>query len=182
MDVELKVHDDCDRVALAKAVVCVLLEANAAQRVIVTSLDEAILKHIECMLPHVETGLIVVRTFGNWRGLKERCRSCPSWVEWVIVHDTALLQGVAARNLVQDAHRRGIRIGFWTVNRPRRMRTLARAGADMIITDEPEVARSLFPCRSCPRPPEVEFEMIEPSALEFETFDPSDVEFEMIEG
>lgn len=179
MDVELKVYHDCDRMALAKAVVYELVIANAVDRVIVTSRDHEILNLVKDFLPDVETGLIVVRTFASWHGLRDVARQCPSKVEWVIVHDSVLLQGGGARDLVLDAHRRGMRIGFWTVNRRRRLRLLSEAGAEMIITDETNAARTMFPCSCCAEPPPADFEIIDPGEEGAERIDPRPLEFEM---
>jgi len=40
--------------------------------------------------------------------------------------------------LIEDAHRRGLKVVAWTVNDPAQMRALAAAGVDGIITNHPE--------------------------------------------
>src|ERR1019366_39101 len=38
------------------------------------------------------------------------------------------------------AHERGVRVHVWTVNQPARVRRLAAAGVDAVVTDVPDVA------------------------------------------
>ena len=40
--------------------------------------------------------------------------------------------------LIEDAHRRGLKVVAWTVNDPAQMRALAAAGVDGIITNHPD--------------------------------------------
>jgi glycerophosphoryl diester phosphodiesterase len=46
----------------------------------------------------------------------------------------------ATERAIEEAHRRGLKVGVWTVNDPGEMRTLAARGVDAICTDRPELA------------------------------------------
>ncbi|MEY9938293.1 glycerophosphodiester phosphodiesterase [Streptacidiphilus sp. MAP5-3] len=47
--------------------------------------------------------------------------------------------------LVRAAHRRGLRVSVWTVDRPARMARLAARGVDVLITNDPAAARTVIP-------------------------------------
>jgi glycerophosphoryl diester phosphodiesterase len=47
------------------------------------------------------------------------------------------------RRACEDAHARGLQVNVWTVNEPDEMRALVAAKVDGIITDVPDVARSV---------------------------------------
>jgi len=49
---------------------------------------------------------------------------------------------LAETGVVEAAHARGISVVPWTVNRPRHLRRLERAGVDAVITDVPVTARA----------------------------------------
>jgi glycerophosphoryl diester phosphodiesterase len=51
---------------------------------------------------------------------------------------------LARRRLVDDAHRRGIAVRYWTVNDEPTMQRLLELGADGIITDRPALLRDLL--------------------------------------
>ncbi|WP_084699767.1 glycerophosphodiester phosphodiesterase [Streptacidiphilus anmyonensis] len=53
------------------------------------------------------------------------------------------------RPLVAWARRRGLAVSVWTVDRPARMTRLARLGADVIITNDPELALSALTPPGC---------------------------------
>jgi glycerophosphoryl diester phosphodiesterase len=45
-----------------------------------------------------------------------------------------------ATAVIGRAHERGVRVHVWTVNQPARVRRLAAAGVDAVVTDLPDVA------------------------------------------
>ncbi|WP_236046566.1 glycerophosphodiester phosphodiesterase [Streptacidiphilus fuscans] len=49
------------------------------------------------------------------------------------------------RPLVRAAHRRGLQVSVWTVDRPARMTRLAERGVDVLITNDPAAARTVIP-------------------------------------
>jgi glycerophosphoryl diester phosphodiesterase len=50
----------------------------------------------------------------------------------------------ARRSLVRAAHAAGLGVSAWTVDKPRRMQTLANTGVDAITTNRPDLALDLF--------------------------------------
>ena len=60
--------------------------------------------------------------------------------------------GQVTRALVDDAHRRGLRITPWTVNDPAAMAAFVDLGVDGIVTDYPDRARAVLESRGLPLP------------------------------
>jgi glycerophosphoryl diester phosphodiesterase len=56
--------------------------------------------------------------------------------------DVRGLRGGRAAAFVDAAHHEALRVHVWTVNDPERIRRLAGAGVDAVITDVPDVARA----------------------------------------
>jgi glycerophosphoryl diester phosphodiesterase len=56
------------------------------------------------------------------------------------------------RELVDDAHERGLRVTAWTVNDPAAMAAFADLGVDGIVTDYPDRARIVLESRGLPVP------------------------------
>jgi glycerophosphoryl diester phosphodiesterase len=47
---------------------------------------------------------------------------------------------VATDEYINDAHKRGLKVGVWTINDPEDFKRLVDAGIDVIITDYPDIA------------------------------------------
>ena len=58
--------------------------------------------------------------------------------------DRATMSGAIAATTVKDAATMGVRIDVWTVDAPHEIAALAGAGVDAIITNVPDVARSIL--------------------------------------
>jgi glycerophosphoryl diester phosphodiesterase len=58
--------------------------------------------------------------------------------------DRATMSGAAAVAAVRDAAANGVRLDVWTVDAPHEIAALAGAGVDAIITNVPDVARSIL--------------------------------------
>jgi glycerophosphoryl diester phosphodiesterase len=58
--------------------------------------------------------------------------------------DRATMSGAIAATTVKDAAARGVRIDVWTVDAPHEIAALAGVGVDAIITNVPDVARSIL--------------------------------------
>jgi len=153
MDVELKVYCECDRAALVRAVADLLLERDATARVIVTSSDFDALRLIESILPCIETGWIAPVPALQWPEFRNRL-SQRFPIEWFIARRPWVASAAVARHFARQAHSRGIRLGIWTVDEPQDIAVFAEAGYDLIITNEPDVARDVFERRiPSPAPP-----------------------------
>ena len=51
---------------------------------------------------------------------------------------------LAKKNYVKRAHRRNIYVQFWTINDKEEMRKLINIGADVIVTDNPDIMYELL--------------------------------------
>lgn len=168
MDVELKIVDEGERQALVAAVAQVLREERASRKVIVTTFDEVALKLLEGSMPGIQTGLLGVFKGSTLRAAKKLAAQgypvefvIPSrWAPWSVQGaELARTRGESAGVMVQLAERQvgtwasfiekvhtaGFRAGVWTVNSEGQIRDKVEEGYDMLITDEPDVARRVVP-------------------------------------
>ena len=168
MDVEIKVVSDDVRAALVAGVAQVLRDERAARKVIVTTFDETALKILEGSMPGIQTGLLGVFRSGTLKAAKKlAAKGYP--IEYVVPSrfapwsvegaELARAHGESAGVMVQLAERQigtqasyvekvhaaGFRAGLWTVNGADRIKDKADEGYDMLITDEPAVARQVIP-------------------------------------
>ena len=135
--------------AIAEAVADIVDRADVARRVIVQSFDWRGPRHLRRLRPDWSYAWLTVRSTRAWRGGQAR------------VPATVVEQGGGAwsphhseltRPLLDQAHRAGLRVVPWTVNRPDTVARLAQWGVDGVITDDPLVAlASLHP--EAPEPP-----------------------------
>jgi glycerophosphoryl diester phosphodiesterase len=58
--------------------------------------------------------------------------------------DRSTMNGAAAVAAVADAAANGVRLDVWTVDTPHEIAALASAGVDAIITNVPDVARTVL--------------------------------------
>lgn len=143
MDIELKVHSEDQRGALVLAVVRVLVEERAARRVMVSSFDADAIEFIEQVLPDIETGLLGI--FGRLTlNAVKRMNANGIPVEWVLPGNWFKRYSRSWRGVAEDAHEAGLKIGIWTVNEGADIRDFAEDGFDLVITDEPDVARDVL--------------------------------------
>jgi glycerophosphoryl diester phosphodiesterase len=131
--VELKV-EDLSPTGLEAAVAEVLTRQGPDRRVIVSCFHPVGLWRLRRHAPHLPRALL----FGTeqrwiwrhgWQGLGLRLSA---------LHPE---HGLVTPAAVARWHRRGLRVRAWTVDDPVRVRALAQAGADAIITNEPAAAR-----------------------------------------
>lgn len=140
IDIELKPIGH--RAQLADAVATLLEQHGVAQAVVVTSFDPLLLEALKRRNAQIPRGQITATFEGSdtVRGLKRAAlrymwlngRSAPSVI--------AVEQGRATLRFVRRQHRKGRKVWAWTVNDPARMRELARAGVDALLSDDPALA------------------------------------------
>ncbi|MFQ5888588.1 MAG: glycerophosphodiester phosphodiesterase family protein [Gemmatimonadota bacterium] len=94
----------------------------------------------EVLAPYVLLGKIGVR------------RRLPTDVTALMVPERRRGIRVVTRRLVRAAHRDGLGVFVWTVNRPGRMRRLLDLGVDGLITDYPSIARRIIDEREAEEP------------------------------
>lgn len=168
MDVEIKVVHEDERAALVNGVIQVLQEERAARKVIVSCFDATAIKMIEGALPGIQSGLLGVFRSSTLKAAK-KLASQGYAVDFVIPSrlapwstegaELARAKGESSGVMVQIAerqvgtwaswidkvHEAGFRAGVWTVNAEGQIRDKIEEGYDMVITDEPDVARRVVP-------------------------------------
>lgn len=129
---------------LAHAVVDEIRAAGALARAAIGSFDADALRAVRRYEPALPTGATKNET--RWALYR-------SWVGWPLgatpyqefqVPERAGLTPIVTRRFVRHAHRAGIPIKVWTVNAADEIRRLVSRGVDAVITDRPDIARSVI--------------------------------------
>ena len=105
-------------------------------RVLFSSFDRSLLSRVGARAPRVARALLCKHD--ATRALREACR-----LGCVALHPHVALIN---RALIARAHAAGLRVHAWTVDRPREAQRLIQFGVDGIVTNRPDVLRSV--CRS----------------------------------
>lgn len=115
-------------------------------RVAITSSDQWFLQQARRRDRNLKIGLVIDRKFPKPVNVAARLHCDFLCIGWRI----------CTRSMVDDAHRRGMHVSAWTVNRIHDMLELEEKGIDSIITDYPTSTRMFFDNRagaSLPLPP-----------------------------
>ena len=129
---------------LACAVVDEVRAAGALDRVAIGSFHADALHAARAYEPALATGATKNET--RWALYR-------SWIGWPLgttayrefqVPEHAGLVPIVTRRFVRHAHRAGIPVKVWTVNTADDIRRLVSFGVDAVITDRPDVARSVI--------------------------------------
>lgn len=125
--------------ALAKAVVAVVRAADAVTRVCIGSFDVQVLRHIRALEPAIATSAARIEVV--WTLIKVWCRCPTSGVPYAgyQVPERSGRARVVSPAFVRAAHRAGLGVQVWTVDRPDDARRLLACGVDALITDRPDV-------------------------------------------
>lgn len=133
--------------AAADAVARVIARAGAARRVTVGSFHAATLARFRDAAPGVATaatraevarlyfGRLLPGDLSRWAPLACRCLQIPPAWRGISLDTPAF---------IADSRARGIDVVYWTINDPAQMRTLIARGARGIVTDRPDLARTLL--------------------------------------
>ncbi|MGM0767203.1 MAG: glycerophosphodiester phosphodiesterase [Pseudomonadota bacterium] len=108
------------------------------QRVAVTSSDAWFLQQMRRRDTNIRLGLVTEKKFPRPVNLAARLHCDFLCINWKI----------CTRAIVEDAHRRGMHVSAWTVNRIHDMLTLEQQGVDSIISDYPTSTRMFFDNRA----------------------------------
>lgn len=105
-----------------------LSRKKAKERILISSFDHYSLKELKELDPSLRIGMLFS---ANWLNL---------WDEVELLKPEAIHPHWAftTREMVEEAHNRGITINSWVVNEESRMRKLIDLGVDGIITDYPD--------------------------------------------
>lgn len=130
--IELKYygHDDM----LEQRVVDIVEQADMADDVAIMSLKYAGIARVRSLRPEWPTGLLSATAVGD--------------LSTVDADFLAVSMGMVSAGLVERAHRAGKKLFVWTVNDPVSLSKMVSMDVDGIITDEPEMARSVLAQRA----------------------------------
>jgi glycerophosphoryl diester phosphodiesterase len=137
LNIELKPVESCE----ARLVRKVLRETSVKddKRIIYSSFSLDVLRELRRLRPHALLGLI-------FSSRPQHYMRIAGDLQCLSVHPKISL---CRPELIRQAHRFGLRVMTWTVNRPAQMRKLIGLGVDGIFTDHPElllsVRRRAFP-------------------------------------
>ena len=164
-NIEMKTYPDhpdwtVDPLTMAERVIAAIDAAGVAERVCVESFDWRGPRHIRRLRPSLKLAwLTSPRTVAAaslwWDGPTpgDHGGSVPGAVAaeggpiWAPHHATL------TRDQIDEAHSLGLAVLPWTVNEPVEMQRLLRAGTDGLITDRPDLARTVLAQLGLPLPP-----------------------------
>jgi glycerophosphoryl diester phosphodiesterase len=107
---------------------------GVADGVIFMSLEHEAVRKVKALRPGWTAGLLTAKAVGDLTELD---------ADFLAVHT-----GILSRSFVRRAHAEGKQVYAWTVNDPVRMFQVMNLGVDGIITDRPDLARSVLERRA----------------------------------
>ncbi|MEK7215605.1 MAG: glycerophosphodiester phosphodiesterase, partial [Chloroflexota bacterium] len=136
VDVEIK-SDHPLALGLAHRVVDEIDRAGAHRELVVTSFNPLALAAVRRLRPALPTGLL----YTGRNGLALARRVYAPWLDPTVMlpHDP-----LAGPSCIRYWHARRRRVYIWTVDGEERMRRLCLAGADGIITNRPDLLRTVL--------------------------------------
>jgi glycerophosphoryl diester phosphodiesterase len=158
-------HETLGPEAFADAVVAVVREAGVEARTTIQSFDWRTLRHVGKRHPDLVT------VYLTEPGTEQMAAGPGGPSEWLAGFDPAAFAGSVPRLVhaaggrvwspqyrelraatLAEAHRLGLRVIPWTVNRPADMGALIALGVDGLITDRPDLARQEMAARGLTLP------------------------------
>lgn len=132
VNIELKYYGHDER--LEERVVNIVETQNMASEIVVMSLKIKGVRKMKSLRPDWQVGLLMSVAAGNFKKTE---------ADFLAVNSS-----FANRRLIRSAHRAGKEIYVWTVNDADSMSRMISRGVDGLITDRPEVARSVLERRA----------------------------------
>jgi glycerophosphoryl diester phosphodiesterase len=123
---------------LCNRIIEVIQRRNLYSKAVVTSSDTKFLREVKRRDRKVKIGLVTDKKFPRPVNVAARLHCDVLCLGWKICN----------RGLVEEAHRRGIKVSTWTVNRIHDMLCLEDMGVDSIITDFPTSTHMFFDNRA----------------------------------
>lgn len=123
-----------------------LLEAAGPSDIVLTAGDDDIMRELEALGPGVPLGLSSRQCWSVWKqawlgSLRQadwvgRSLQVPAWYKGVLP--------VLSRRVIEQAHRAGVDVHLWTINRPEVARRWLERGVDGIMSDDPGALRAVI--------------------------------------
>lgn len=114
-----------------KRLIQAIQEHNILSRVIVQSFNHAAVRKVKEENPSIATGALI----------DYRSPDPISEVKAAGAETLALKSSLVTREVIEKAHRNGLRVFVWTVNKLARIRKMLTLGVDGVITDYPSRVR-----------------------------------------
>lgn len=131
LNIEIKTDGDPRPARIAaEACVSALEECGTLRRVLVSSFDGRVLRHLRRLMPGLATGVLYVPPRDGRRISRAVARTSQNRA---FVCSRAQLR----RRMALDAHRRGLLLFCYTINDRRQLREVLARGVDGVITDYP---------------------------------------------
>ena len=141
-----------DRPSAARALVDTLHAHNAEDRVLVASRHHHMLVEFRKLSQGRIATSASMREVLTFRFCQLMGRSCHTPFAALQIPPLGWL-GLTGSEFISHAHSQGIAVHFWTVDDPARQRELIAAGADGIMTNEPETLAKVLGSRGDSRGP-----------------------------
>ncbi|SMG38930.1 glycerophosphodiester phosphodiesterase family protein [Agreia pratensis] len=130
------------------AVASAVLEAEATERVLITSFSSRRRREAIDLLPRVASSasaarFVLILALAKL-GLLAFVPPLVGGVDAVQVPPHYGRLAIATARVIRALHRRGIEMHIWTVNDPQKMHRLLMLGVDGIVTDRPDLALELL--------------------------------------
>jgi glycerophosphoryl diester phosphodiesterase len=136
LNIELKTTSLRDT-GLAQAVVAQVEQYGLGDRVLLSSFNPFSLRRAKRIAPHIPVGLLYAPDLP--------LPLSRTWLAFLVPHEARHPEhSTVDAQTMAWARRRGYRVNVWTVNDPDEMRRLIGLGVDGIITDVPDVLRSVL--------------------------------------
>ncbi len=129
LNIEIKVTGNDQN--LEERLVALLEEYHFENHCVISSTNYDSLKKIKVLNKNLHTGLILHAAYGNFYD-KE-------YMDFFSIRYNFVTKGV-----ITGAHRAGKEVHVWTVNTAREMERMKSLGADVVITDQPTLAREVL--------------------------------------
>lgn len=113
---------------IEQSVVDIIEEYGMENDCVITSFQAKALKKVKKANPDIQTGYILHVAYGDFSGL--------NYADALSVN-----YSFATELLIDEAHNAGKKVFVWTVNTPEAINEMINNGADMIITDDPVLAK-----------------------------------------